>query len=183
SGAASDGQTAQVLAEHETLGRYHLTCDGEPELLFTENETNVERLFGSANASPFVKDAFHEYVVHGRAEAVNPAREGTKAAARYRLTIGGQSERVIRLRLSTHVRGHAAFGDAFDALIAQRVREADEFYQPLADSDASDDERRVQRQAFAGLLWSKQFYHYDVRRWLLGDPGQPPPPVSRWTGR
>jgi len=183
SAAASDGQTAQVLAEHETLGRYHLTCEGEPELLFTENETNVERLFGSNNASRWVKDAFHDYVVNGRSEAVNPAREGTKVAARYRLTIAGQSERVIRLRLSTHVRGRAAFGGAFDASLAERVREADEFYRPLADSDASDDERRVQRQAFAGLLWSKQFYHYDVRRWLLGDPGQPTPPASRWAGR
>jgi Mannosylglycerate hydrolase MGH1-like glycoside hydrolase domain/Glycosyl hydrolase family 63 C-terminal domain len=175
--------SAQILAEHESLGRYHLSCDGEPELLFTENETNVERLFDSPNRTPYVKDAFHEYVVGGRAEAVNPQREGTKAAARYRLTVPSGGERVVRLRLSTEVNGAGAFGAAFDTLFARRVAEADAFYEPLAAAEVSDDERLVQRQAFAGLLWSKQFYSYDVQRWLIGDPAEPKPPLDRWEGR
>jgi len=175
--------SAQVLAEHETLGRYHLTCEGAPELLFTENESNTERLFGSPNATPYVKDAFHRCVVEGDASAVNPAREGTKAAARYRLTVPAGGERVVRLRLSAEVSGAAAFGAEFDALFAARIAEADAFYAPLAAPEVSDDERMVQRQAFAGLLWSKQFYHYDVRGWLLGDAAEPPPPDARWKGR
>jgi len=177
-----DGST-QILAEHETLGRYHLTCEGDPELLFTENETNAERLFDSPNRTPYVKDAFHEYVVAGRSEAVNPDREGTKAAARYRLSVPAGGERVTRLRLSTDVNGARAFGPEFDALFTRRAAEADAFYQPLAAPEVSDDERLVQRQAFAGLLWSKQFYKYDVNQWLSGDPGGPPPPLERWGGR
>jgi hypothetical protein len=175
--------SVQVLAEHETLGRYHLTCEGAPELLFTENESNTERLFGAPNATPYVKDAFHRCVVDGDAAAVNPAREGTKAAARYRLSVPAGGERVLRLRLSAEVSGAAAFGAEFDALFAARIAEADAFYAPLAAPEVSDDERMVQRQAFAGLLWSKQFYHYDVRRWLAGDAAEPPPPDARWKGR
>ncbi len=180
--ATKDGST-QILADHESLGRYHLTCDGRPELLFTNNDTNTERLFGVANAQPYVKDAFHDYVVGGHANAVNPAREGTKSAARYHLTVPAGGEQVVRVRLSSVVYGATAFGPAFDYLIAQRRREADAFYLPLAPPEISDDERLVQRQAFAGLLWSKQFYHYDVQRWLEGDPGLPPPPAERWSGR
>ncbi|HEX4681681.1 MAG TPA: hypothetical protein VH277_03170, partial [Gemmatimonadaceae bacterium] len=168
-----------ILAEHETLGRYHLACEGEPELLFTDNDTNVERLFNGRNASPYVKDAFHEYVVHGRAAAVNPARTGTKAAARYRLTIPAGEQRVVRLRLSTTMTTLAGCDDVF----AQRVAEADAFYATLVPPEVSEDERRVQRQAFAGLLWSKQFYHYDVRQWLQGDSAFPPPPAARCWGR
>ncbi|HKP77206.1 MAG TPA: hypothetical protein VJT67_16860 [Longimicrobiaceae bacterium] len=175
--------SVQVLAEHERLGRYHLTCDGSPDLLFTENDSNAKLLFGAANPSPYVKDAFHRYVVGGDEQAVNPAGEGTKAAARYRMVVPARGERVIRLRLSAEMSGDAAFGTAFDALFARRGAEADAFYRPLAADEASDDERLVQRQAFAGLLWSKQFYHYDVRRWLTGDAGLPPPPDSRWEGR
>jgi Mannosyl oligosaccharide glucosidase. len=177
-----DGST-QILADHEMLGRYHLTCEGNPELLFTENETNARRLFESPNRTRYVKDAFHDYVVGGVADAVNPAGEGTKAAARYRLQVPAKSERVVRLRLSAEVNGASAFGPEFDATFERRIAEADEFYRPLAGAEASDDERLVQRQAFAGLLWSKQFYHYDVRRWLLGDPDMIAPPVERWNGR
>jgi len=175
--------TVQVLAEHELVGRYHLTCEGDPELLFTENDTNAERLFGAPNRSPYVKDAFDRYVVERCADAVNPEREGTKAAALYRLVVPAGHERVIRLRLSAEVSGRDAFGAAFDATFSRRMAEADEFYAPLAAPEASDDERLVQRQAFAGLLWSKQFYHYDVHRWLAGDPAPPPPPPERWDGR
>jgi hypothetical protein len=178
----ADG-SVQVLAEHETLGRYHLTCDGSPELLFTENDTNAERLFGTANPTPFVKDAFHAYVVDGRTDAVNPAHEGTKAAARYRLTLAAGEERVVRLRLSPDVSGAAVFRSDFDAVFATRVAESDEFYESLAAPEVSGDERLVQRQAMAGLLWSKQFYHYDVEQWLAGDPSSPPPPPERRSGR
>jgi hypothetical protein len=176
--------STQVVAYHETLGRYHLTCEGAPELLFTENETNTDRLFAAPNPTPYRKDAFHDYVVNGRAAAINPGRAGTKAAARYRLHVAAGAEHVVRLRLSAEVSGSGAFGADFDSMFAQRIAEADEFYRPLAADEVSDDERAVQRQAFAGLLWSKQFYHYDVRRWLLGDPAQPPPPPhDRWLGR
>jgi hypothetical protein len=177
-----DGST-QLLADHETLGRYHLTCEGGPELLFTENDTNTERLFDVPNAQPYVKDAFHAYVVEGRGDAVNPSRSGTRAAARYRFTVPAGGEVTVRLRLSAELSGRDALGPDFDSLVERRKREADEFYGPLAAPETSDDERLIQRQAFAGLLWSKQFYHYDVPRWLTGDPAQPVPPPERWAGR
>ncbi|MEP6491301.1 MAG: glucosidase [bacterium] len=179
---AHDG-SVQVLADHEELGRYHLTCEGSPALLFTGNDSNCARLFGSPNPAAYVKDAFHDYVVNGRSDAVNPELEGTKAAAHYRFNVPAGGTRTIRLRLSATVNGAAAFGPDFDALFERRIAEADAFYHPLAAPESSDDERLVQRQAFAGLLWSKQFYHYDVREWLIGDPGQPTPPVERWRGR
>jgi hypothetical protein len=178
----ADG-SVQILAEHETLGRYHLTLDGEPELLFTDNDSNAERLFGAQNLTPYVKDAFHDYVVDGRAAAVNPARQGTKAAGLYRMTLASGATRVIRLRLSTEINGAASFGPAFDVVFAARSTEANEFYDSLAAAEVSADERLVQRQAFAGLLWNKQFYHYDVQRWLTGDPAYPPPPSERRWGR
>jgi len=179
---APDGSTL-ILAEHESLGRYHLACDGEPELLFTENDTNAERLDAAANASPYVKDAFHSFLIDGRAAAVNPAREGTKAAALYRLTLEPGASHVVKLRLSSTIETAVSFGPEFDATFARRIAEADEFYAPLAAAEVSDDERMVQRRALAGLLWSKQFYHYDVRQWLRGDPAYPPPPEARWFGR
>ncbi len=175
--------STQILAEHETLGRYHLTCEGAPELLFTENETNAAKLFGAPYAGAFVKDAFHEYIVNRRDGAVNPSREGTKSAAHYHMVVPAEGEQVIRLRLSADVNGAGVFGQAFDDVFAARVAEADAFYLPMAPAEISDDERLVQRQAFAGLLWSKQFYHYDVERWLAGDPAQPAPPDARWRGR
>src|SRR5215471_7508628 len=179
---ARDGST-QILAEHESLGRYHFTCDGQPELLFTENETNSERLYEFPNRTPYVKDAFHDYVVHGCTAAVNPARRGTKAAALYRLSIAPGEEHVIRLRLSAVISGRAALAPAYDRVFTRRLAEANDFYAPMAAAETSDDERLVQRQAFAGLLWSKQFYHYDVHRWLVGDPTPPAPPTERWRGR
>src|SRR5215467_11768266 len=179
---ARDGST-QILAEHESLGRYHFTCDGQPELLFTENETNSERLYEFPNRTPYVKDAFYDYVVHGCTAAVNPARRGTKAAALYRLSIAPGEEHVIRLRLSAVISGRAALAPAYDRVFTRRVAEANDFYGPMAAAETSDDERFVQRQAFAGLLWSKQFYHYDVHRWLVGDPTPPAPPTERWRGR
>jgi hypothetical protein len=175
--------SSQILAEHESLGRYHLTCEGDPELLFTENETNSERLFNSPSRTAYVKDAFHDYVLHGRTDAVNPARQGTKAAALYRLVVPAGGQHSIRLRLSAVISGRAAFAPAFERVFERRIIEADAFYAPLAADETSDDERLVQRQAFAGLLWSKQFYNYDVHRWLAGDPNPPAPPSERWHGR
>jgi hypothetical protein len=140
-------------------------------------------LWGVPSASVYVKDAFHDYVVDGRLDAVNPARAGTKAAAHYRLRLASGETTTVALRLSDVAPGQNPFGPAFDATFAARIREADEFYERFQRSTGSDDARRVMRQAFAGLLWSKQFYHLDVRRWLEGDPTEPTPPPARRQGR
>jgi hypothetical protein len=169
-----------ILAEHETLGRFHLVAgpgpDGRtPPLLFTENESNVSRLFGSVNDSPFVKDAFHEYVVHGRAEVLNPARTGTKAAAHYAHDVPPGGDVVVRLRLFAEDETPTRpLGPEFDRTFADRIAEADQFYQKRIPSNLTVEETRTARQAYAGLIWSKQFYHYIVPPWLEGDPAQPP---------
>jgi len=181
--AASRVGSGLVEAEHATLGRRWLVCDGAAELLFTDNETNASRLWGVANATPYVKDAFHDYVVRGRAEVVNPAGEGTKAAAYYRWTLRAGETHTVRVRLTDFPPGGDPFGRAFDALVERRRREADEFYATIVPGHCSDDARTVARQAFAGMLWNKQFYHLDVKRWLAGDPGQPTPPRARLHGR
>ncbi|MBL8728929.1 MAG: glucosidase [Planctomycetes bacterium] len=175
---------ADVLAEHETLGRFvwsAATHGGQaPELMFTENESNVARLWGAENPQPYVKDAFHRRVVDGETGAVNPARTGTKVAAWYRLALAAGAVTTIELRLRPHGEaGAAAFGPEFDRVFAQRLAEADAFHHALAPAGLSDAERSVHRQANAGLLWSKQFYHFDVAAWLEGDPAQPPPPAER----
>ena len=175
---------AAILAHHPTMkGPYSLACEGKPELLFTENETNQQRLFGSGNGHPFTKDAFHEYVVHGNPLAVNPGHEGTKAAAQYRLDIPAGGTSVVRLRLSDREPAGGSLGAEYDAAFARRQREADEFYATLIPDRLTDDAKSVMRQALAGMLWSKQWYHYDVRRWLEGDPTQPAPPPERRGGR
>jgi hypothetical protein len=173
---------ASARAEHPTLGTYRLYGSGGPDLLFTENETNRRRLFNAENAGPFVKDAFHEYVVGRHAEAVNPAREGTKMAAHYRLAIAPGERAVLRLRLTG---GDSTGGpaDEFEPIVTRRREEADAFYATVIPAGLDLDARRVVRQALAGLLWSKQWYHYDVERWLTGDATQPPPPPERRTGR
>jgi len=129
-----------------------------------------------------VKDAINDYVVHGKKSAVNPQRIGTKAALRYRLHLGPGQTGTIRLRLSTRADADAV-GRVFDEVFEMRIHEADEFYEAIQPSDLNPDERLVQRQAFAGLLWSKQFYHYNIRRWLRGDPAGPEPPRERRRGR
>jgi hypothetical protein len=179
----SGGDVAVVEAEHGSLGRRWLYCDGSPELLFTENETNAERLYGLANPTPYVKDGIDAYVVHARREAVNASRTGTKVAARYRLTIGPGQQASVRLRLSDTPLSGGAFGGGFERAFLERQHEADDFYATVIPGDLSDDARLVMRQALAGLLWSKQFFHYDVRRWLTGDPTMPLPPPERWPGR
>ena len=170
-----------VRATHERLGVMRLYCEDAAELLFTENETNNRRLFDAPNAGPYVKDGINDCVVDGRRDAVNPGAVGTKCAARYELALGPGESRTVRLRLCARVL-RRPFGD-FDAIFERRVAEADEFYRDLNRFPISDDERAVQRQALAGLLWSKQFYNYVVHDWLRGDPLQPPPPAERERGR
>jgi hypothetical protein len=175
---------ASLTAEHSSLGRFQLSLERlggqEPELLFTENETNFERLFGVPNPTPYVKDAFHAYVVEGRKQAVNPEGVGTKAAAHYEFSVPAQGEVVLRLRLfSERERSTAEFGTYFDALFTERIREADGFFAAHLSPGLTEEERGVCRQAYAGLLWSKQFYHLDVKAWLEGDPSQVPAPESR----
>ncbi len=207
----ADGRGAAVIrAEESMYGKRWLLCEGTPELLFTENETNLQRLFDVANPTPYVKDGINNYVVQGEGDAVNPEQTGTKASARYRLRIEPGASVTLRLRLTDQAsfgRGLATtgvpngpvrkslgaaaapapvenpFGPGFDKLLAQRIAEADEFYSKRMPKGLSKDAQSVQRQAFAGMLWSKQFYHYDVNSWLEGDPAGPPPAASRRNGR
>jgi hypothetical protein len=177
----------RIEADHATLGHFLFLLDPDcqadcRELLFTENETNSQRLFDVPNSQPYVKDAFHRAVIYGRAEAVNHGQFGTKAAAHYAREIApGESWRV-RLRLveqSQASGGQSGFGDAFSNLLDQRRAEADNFYAKTLPYPPESEEFRIMRQAQAGLLWSKQFYNYEVTRWLKGDPGQPPPAPER----
>ncbi len=180
--AAGSVAGAKVIrAEHPHLGEFHLAAEGSPTLLFTENETNAERLFGTQNASPYVKDGIAEAIVHGRIEAVNPEPSGTKVAVHYHLPVPAGATRTVLLRLA---KGGVVdpFGDA-SAILEQRIEEADAFHASLASDRLSADEALVQRQAFAGLIWSKQLYHYDVGEWLDGDPATAPPPEARQHGR
>jgi hypothetical protein len=154
-----------IAASHPEVGDYTLSCEGKPELLFTENESNARRLWGRDSASPWTKDAFHRYVIAGNREAINPERKGTKAAARYVLDVPAGGEAVVRLRLAAKP-ATRAFGKEFDATLAARLADADAFYERITPRSLSEDERRVHRQALAGMLWSKQFYLFDVDTWL-----------------
>ena len=171
-----------IRVSHFDMAERWLLCEGSPELLFTENETNFERLFGATNPALYVKDGINDYLVGGRNNVVNPERIGTKASARYRVRIDAGQQVTIRLRLTVNP-GPDAFGNAFDEFFLKRCGEADEFYDAISPKALTLDERLVQRQAFAGLLWSKQFYNYNVRRWLRGDPAGPEPPRARQRGR
>src|SRR5882724_10858513 len=161
-----------------SAGDFQLVCEGAPELLFCDNDTNAARLFGVVGPR-YPKDGINDYVIKG-ADSVNPDRVGTKCAARYRLTVPARGSAVVRLRLS---RGAAQPVDGADAILATRKAEADEFYGSVIPPGLSADARNVMRQALAGMLWSKQFYHYVVRDWLNGDPNQPAPPPERKNGR
>ncbi len=169
-----------LLADHASLGKYRLDAPGAGELLFTENETNMERLFGVKSAGPYVKDAFHAYLIEGRAGGVNSQGEGTKAAALYRLQLDPGASATLHLRLSAD-----GCDPALDTeqVFRQRQAEGDEFFATHMPEGYTDAARRIARQAYAGLLWSKQFYHYGVAQWLDGDPAQPPPPPGREHGR
>ncbi|MFM7602030.1 MAG: MGH1-like glycoside hydrolase domain-containing protein [Pseudanabaena sp.] len=174
----TDGNMRIVDAQHSTLGNYWLYCNASeqniPSILFTENETNYERLFKVKNASPYVKDGINNYLVRDRHDAINPEQVGTKAVAHYNLEIGAQETKVIHLRL-TDSQQPQPFGDDFAQIFQRRQQEADEFYKCITPFEISEDERNVQRQAFAGMLWSKQFYYYIVEEWVDGDPKYPSP--------
>ncbi|HEX4933863.1 MAG TPA: hypothetical protein VFV33_11825, partial [Gemmatimonadaceae bacterium] len=161
------------------------TSAGErPTWLFTDNETNVARLFGGVNATPYVKDAFHAYVIGGRRDAVNPGRSGTKVAALYALVVPARGAQTIRLRLRSRAEAAGpAFPPGFAGVFTRRLREADAFYATRIPASLTEEERRVARQAYAGLLWSRQFYYYALGEWLEGDPAHPVPPASRRQGR
>ena len=195
--------------DHWQYGKRWLLCAGQPELLFTENETNFQRLFGGTNRS-YVKDAFHAYVIRDDKAAVNPGQVGTKMAALYRLELGSGESVTLKLRLTDMeplaamdsnstmvgamnapgfgeraegVPGTNDFGAGFDAVFAKRQKEADEFYNSRVAKGLSADANLVMRQAFAGMMWNKQFYHYDMQTWLDGDPAGPRPPKERLRGR
>ncbi len=161
-----------AAASHSTLGERYLYCSAEPPLLFTENETNHERIYGSPNPSPYVKDGINNFVVAGMAEAVNPEQTGTKASAHYPLSLKPGESRTIRLRLtdisptSFEQTAAAPFGDHFDQIFQLRVEEADDFYRGITPNDLPADAKMVMRQALAGMLWTKQFYHYDLWKWV-----------------
>ena len=199
--AQKDGS---VSAQHTKMGEFRLYFDGKPELLFCDNETNARRIYQQNDAQGFFKDAFHEYVVYENKAAVNPQQTGTKAAAHYTVTVPAGSSATVKLRLvnveqasgpapasgnsskSKRNQGQAgslSYVTEIDSIFAQRIREADEFYGELQKDISDEDARAVQRQAFAGMIWSKQFYYYDIPIWLKGDPAMPPPPPERKQGR
>ena len=205
-----------IEASHDGLGRYELHCENADALLFTENESNLERLWGVPNRSPFVKDSINDAITQNKIERVNPEKVGTKAAAHYHFLISPNESRTIRLRLRK-IDDHPSPGDSvvpvspthssaltgasrpslpagereratrlfddFDEIFAERKTEADEFYDSVAPANLTAEHKAIQRQALAGLLWTKQFYYYIVEEWLKGDPASPPPPASRWDGR
>jgi hypothetical protein len=179
----SDDVWSQIEAAHPTLGTYWLSCEGGAELLFTNNESNYDRLFGTPNGSPYLKDGINDYVVQGRSATVNPDLLGTKFAARYLLSFAPGETKTIRLRLSDRQNVSEPFGAEFNSIFQTRKQEADDFYQRICPFPMSNDDLHIQRQAFAGLLWSKQYYNYVVNDWINGDPGQPPPPPERQQGR
>jgi len=185
-GVNRDGTIVELT--EKTYGKFWLIAGGSPEWLFTENETNFARLYGIPNRTPYVKDGIGEYVVHGLRNTVNPAMTGTKAAGLYDVHIAPGASHTIRLRLSnmppaTERPAQDYLEIDYDAVFTARQAEADEFYAQLTPSNLNPDAQNVFRQACAGLLWSKQFYHYDILQWLEGDPAGPPPPASRWKGR
>ena len=162
--ALRQASSSVIHASHNQLGDFTLSCEGAPELLFTENESNATRLWGQPNPSPFVKDAVHAYLVNGKRDAVNPAKVGTKVAAHYLLDVPGGGFTTVRLRLS--VPGATQPFDKFDVSLEQRRVEADEFYDWISPRSFTEDERRIHRQALAGMLWTKQYYYFDLDRWL-----------------
>jgi hypothetical protein len=181
--AKKRGGLKLIQAEHATLGRYFLACDEADALLFTENETNGANLFGTSNPSPYVKDAFHNYLINDQTQSINHEQAGTKAAALYRRNVPAGKSIELRLRLKkAQSLDSEAFAN-FEKIFSERKAEADEFYEALQPRSLNADERNIQRQAFAGMLWTKQFYHYNTEEWLKGDPEQPAPPKERMNGR
>jgi len=172
-----------IQASHSELGEYFFYCQGEGELLFTDNDTDSQKIFGVPNASAYVKDGINEYVVSGHKEAINPKQTGTKMSAYRILKIKAGQTQSIHLRLANVKDLKEPFGKNFDDIFDLRLKEADEFYHKVCPFKLPDPMRYIQRQAFSSLLWNKQFYHYVVEEWLNGDPAQPPPPENRKSGR
>jgi len=188
----ASGKGRVIRARDSMLGDFLLTCDGEPKLLFTENETNTERIFGVPNRTPYVKDSFHRYVIRGESGVINPDQRGTKAAARYTLPVKPGECKVIRLRLnpgapsaskSSNENPASLFGTAFDDVLKARRNEADEFYSSITPASLNADQALVFRQACAGMLWSKQFYFYDVDKWLEERGSDPFKPTRKTSPR
>jgi hypothetical protein len=186
--SALPGKAAIVIAQHADLGARYLHCDGEPALLFTENETNNERIFGKPNRTPYVKDGIDNYLVHGQEAAVNPDRRGTKVAAHYRLMVGPGQSAQVRLRLTDQaLAGQGPIADSlflgagFEETVAARLREADEFYRSVTPPSVSPDAAGVMRQALAGMLWSKQYYNFDLDQWLAEHHANPLDPHGRYS--
>ncbi len=171
---------AAISIDHPQLGCYTLHVEDNPDLLFCDNETNLEKLYDTPNQSQYCKDGINNFIVEGNESAVNYT-SGTKAAANYDLNIKAHSSITLRLRINTGTTLNA-FGD-FDAIFSCRQNEANEFYSDIQKNIANDDEKLIQRQAFAGMLWSKQFYYYNITQWLKGDANEPPPPAARLAGR
>jgi hypothetical protein len=161
-----------IEASHPDLGKVCLYYKGTPELLFTENESNTQSLWGQPNVSPYVKDAFHAYIVSGQMEAVNPGRVGTKAAAHYTLEVPAGGSQTVHLRLTTATPEKDVF-KGFEEIFTSRIADADEFYDRISSQELNEDERRVHRQALAGMLWSKQYYFFDLEQWLIEHKSHP----------
>ena len=172
-----------IETSHAKLGDRWLYCEGEPELLFTENETNYQRIFNYDNGSKYAKDGINNYIVNGQKDGIKPNGIGTKFSPRYQLTIAPGETKVIKLRLSDKSNLTQPLGHEFDAIFQTRIAEADKFYQQINTSALNKDLINIQRQALAGMLWSKQYYEFDIERWLKGDPTQPAPPPERIKGR
>jgi hypothetical protein len=173
-------ESGNVLIDHERLGHFTLHLENKAPLLFCDNETNNSRLYGTGNNSTFVKDGINDFLINRNGKAIHLDGNGTKVAVNYDLVVKSKASTTIRLRLSAV--NEKTFED-FDDILTTRIKEADEFYAALQSDITSDEVRIVQRQAFAGMLWSKQFYYYDIPQWLKGDPAQPPPDPARLKGR
>ncbi|MDJ0647801.1 MAG: glucosidase [Xenococcaceae cyanobacterium MO_188.B19] len=176
-------QQTIIETNHQKQGNYYLYCEGQPELLFTENETNYPRIFNYDNGKQYFKDGINKYIVNKQTDAVNPQQIGTKFSPNYELTIAGGETKTIKLRLSDRVNLTDALGIEFDKIFKTRIAEADEFYSQINQQSLNADLLNIQRQAFAGMLWTKQYYKFDIDRWLNGDPTQPAPPPERTKGR
>ncbi len=171
----------KIQADHPTLGRYFLMGEQAKTALFTENATNYQKLYGTENDNPYTKDSFHRFLIDNEIGAINLEKTGTKTALYYHETIPGGDSFTIRLRLTDKEQVNPFH--PFDALFAKRISEADEFYASIQPPSMPKEVASIQRQAFAGMLWNKQFYYYDIAQWLAGDPAMPTPPASRMSGR
>ena len=181
--AQNNSNFVSIEASHPSLDQRWFYCEKQPELLFIENETNYQRIFDYDNGSKYAKDGINNYIVNGQKDAVNPNKIGTKFSPHYQLTLAGGESQTIKLRLSDKSDLTESLGAEFDTIFKTRLAEADEFYQHINETSLNEDLINIQRQALAGMLWTKQYYKFDITRWLNGDPTQPTPPSERIKGR